>query len=82
MISGFVTSNSLTTNYALKSDLFSKKYEDLINKPTLFSGDYNDLIHKPTLFSGQYVDLIGKPKIPTKVSDLSDGTKVITTDTK
>ena len=81
MISGFVTSNSLTTNYALKSDLFSKKYEDLINKPTLFSGDYNDLIHKPTLFSGQYVDLIGKPKIPTKVSDLSDGTKVITTDT-
>ena len=35
--------------YAKKSELFSKDYNELINKPNLFDGDYNSLTNKPDI---------------------------------
>ena len=37
------------TDYAKKSDLFSKDYNDLENKPKLFSGNYEDLNNRPVI---------------------------------
>lgn len=42
-------------DFAKKSELFSKSYNDLTDKPTLFSGSYNDLTDKPTFTGGDTV---------------------------
>ena len=51
--------------YALKTDVFSKSWNDITDKPVLFSGDFNDLINKPNVFSGNYNDLYNQPIIPS-----------------
>lgn len=59
----YLTSQSLE-GYAKTTDLFSKNYNDLTNKPELFSGSYDDLSDKPDLFNGDYNSLINKPELP------------------
>ena len=47
--STFLKEHQDISGKADKSELFSKNYNDLTNKPTLFDGDYNNLINKPTI---------------------------------
>lgn len=46
-----------------------------------FSGDYDDLTNKPALFSGNYNDLTNKPTIPSKVSQLTNDSGFISSET-
>jgi hypothetical protein len=61
---GYLTEQNLE-NYAKKDALFSKDYNELINKPELFSGNYHDLSNKPELFDGDYNSLTNTPEIPS-----------------
>lgn len=45
----YLTEHQDLSSYALKTDLFNKDYNDLINKPDLFSGNYEDLSNKPEI---------------------------------
>ena len=51
------------TTYALKTEIFS--------------GNYNDLINTPTIFNGDYTNLINQPLIPGDVSQLTDNTGLL-----
>lgn len=51
------------STYALKTDVFSGNYNDLINTPVIFSGNYNDLINQPI--------------IPADISQLTDTTGLL-----
>lgn len=70
-LTGYATetyvSNAIATidhsTYALKTDVFSGDYNDLINTPTIFNGDYNALINQPI--------------IPGDVSQLTDNTGLL-----
>ena len=61
----YLTEHQSLEGYAKTTDLFSKDYNDLTNKPELFSGSYNDLSDKPELFNGDYNSLTNKPDIPS-----------------
>lgn len=61
----YLTEHQSLEGYAKTTDLFSKDYNDLTNKPELFSGSYNDLSDKPELFNGDYDSLTNKPEIPS-----------------
>ena len=61
--SGFLTEHQSLAEYAKKSELFSKDYNDLTNKPTIPSID--------GLASTSYVDSkVAEIDVPTKTSDL------------
>lgn len=64
------------------SQLFSRNYNDLTNKPSLFSGSYTDLSNKPALsavaLSGSYADLSDTPSIPNNTNQLTNGAGFIT----
>ena len=57
-----------------RSELFSKNYNDLTNKPVIPSKaeDVGALPSDTPLFSGNYNDLTNKPTIPTKITDLQN----------
>lgn len=46
---GYLTEHQSLEDYAKKSELFNKDYNELLNKPELFSGSYNDLTDKPSI---------------------------------
>jgi hypothetical protein len=72
----FLNYNNLTNTPTIYTDV--NQLTD--NSGILFSGSYNDLTNKPTLFSGSYNDLTNKPTIPTKLSDLTNDSGYITTE--
>ena len=69
--SGFLTEHQSLAEYAKKSELFSKDYNDLTNKPTIPSID--------GLASTSYVDSkVAEIDVPTKTSDLVNDSGFLT----
>ena len=69
--SGFLTEHQSLAEYAKKSELFSKDYNDLTNKPTIPSID--------GLASTSYVDSkVAEIDVPTKTSDLINDSGFLT----
>ena len=57
---GYLTQHQDISGKADKTELFSKNYNDLTNKPTLFSGNYNDLTNKPKVYNQTEIENIIK----------------------
>lgn len=76
-----------TPNFA--SVALSGSYNDLTNKPAFAtvatSGSYNDLINKPVFATvattGSYLNLTNRPVIPSDVSELTDTTNLLDSET-
>lgn len=75
---GYLTQHQSLSNYALKSELFSKSYNDLTNKPTIPTNN-NQLTNGAEYITSSALSSYAKTSaIPTKTSQLTNDSNFAT----